>query len=677
MTSSKAFTGPEEGYGVEDASLTRSANGSRHGSESRRVSTVSSSSPRRNSNGVGDVRRRSFANSLQVPKHQQHHLAQQQSQQSNQKRKWNKYHQSEGFDFDPLVAASSSAGSSSKLYRSLSSSPRSGSTTANDQESKESGTPNGSMLIPGGKIQSEEEREKIKEVGQLASVFLEIRKNIMSDFNIDLAHNENLDLERDKNIPGQVRLRNISRATIQRAEKVKVMLNLYYFYVFSSQRGSQPKFASVDGVFNPLQVIRNRRIRKKYHQPPKLAIKTLPYASTVFSRSKNKLIWQVDLTELTYDFNWRAQHWHELVDPHGELWFPPEEDPTHHHGHHHHRHRHRPHLPHHHSDKDKEISHIHDKLFETSDEIDGHESSNNSSKDDITSDTTRPRRRDKIASKIRKRSKSPYKRKREQNSKEQLNDGFEFENEKSNPDLSSTDLMHTDSNNGSFKGNLLNDISIEPLKNHQRELSSSDSNGQTNGGDATAVSSSSRDSDDLEIEELRTLNSYLHKLRKLDDLINFGEHHLSVKEREYSQLINFQKIVKDIDEIRQSSKYLKESVFTKYEHLLTEKSSYLEYYQNEMANNYSPRVDKLLLLSDRTVGEVNTTLSLEVRKLTERLEKLGPSYKRAGSLVHLAYWLLENLIVLLLWSIWIGFSIGKVFKFFALSIWWVVKWVFY
>lgn len=673
MISHKAF-GDSGKFSPEDPLSTRSFN---HDHETRRVSTASSSS--RNS-GL-DMRRLSFGNSLQVPKNhqQQHQHHEQQPQQintDNQRRKWNRYRQSEGFDFDPLGGGLSSL---AKGNRSLSSSPKSGSTTANDQESGGSNNNIDSSMLRQN-AQSEEEKEKVKEAGQLASVFLEMRKNIMSDFNIDLEHNESLDLERDKNIPGQVRLRNISRATIQRAEKVKVMLNLYYFYVFNTQRETQPKFAGVDGVYNPLQVIRNRRIRKKYHQPPKLAIKTLPYASTVFSRSKHKLVWQVDLTELTYDFNWRAQHWHELVNPLGELWFPPEDDGTgkHHHHHRHHDHHH-PHLStHHHHSSEKELSYIHDKLFEN-DATDEYDSSNNSSKDDVTSMATRSRKRDKLTSKIRRRSKSPYKKKKEQDSKEQLNDGFEYSGERSNADSLGSNLFPMESN-GSFKGNLLNDISIEPIKNHQRVLSSSDSNGQSNdGGTGTNItgSSSSKDSDDLEIEELKALNNYLQKLRKLDDLMNFGEHHLTVKEREYSQLINFQKVIKESEEIRQNTRYLKENVLTKYDGLMNEKSSSLEYYQNELTNNYSPRVDKLLLLSDRTIGEVNTTLSLEVRKLSERLEKLGPSYKRTGSLVSLAYWLLENLIVLLLWSIWIGFSIGRMFRFFIMLIWKILKWVFY
>lgn len=697
-------------------------------SSSKRRGSKGSKS-RRSSNTTDNIRRSSTTNSLQVPKRQQHqhnkqtpiqqhrHQSQHTQQGPLQRRKWSKYLNNETFDFDPLNDLSSNLSRNFSTRSSISSS-KSGSSTANDQEigNKPVQKNQSSNGLLGTNEENhddhddddddDQEKEQIKEVGQLASVFLEIRKNIMTDCNIDLSHNENLDLERDKNIPGTIRLKNISRSTIQRAEKVKMMLNLYYYYIFNSQRLTTSKYKGVDGVYNPLQVIRNRRIRKKYHQPPKLAIKTLPYASTVFSKSKHKLLWQVDLTELTYDFNWRAQHWHELVNPMGELWFPYddqyEDGKTHHHNHHHHNqghghghhhhhnHHHRPHLHHRHS-SEKNIPRIHDQIFETDQNINdndddlyiGGSNHSNDSKDDVSLEN-RSRKRDIITSKIRRRSKSPYKRKNQFNSKEQLNDGFEFDKKaKSSLDLSFSagKLVPTESHNDSFKGNLLNDISIEPIKNQRfTSTSTGDSNGQLNGngiiGATTTTSSISNNSEDLEIEEMRILNVYLNKLKRLDDLMNFGEHHLTVKEREYSYLINFQKILKKSDEIRLNSKYLKESIFPKYEHLLIDKSKHLEFYQNELTNNYSPRVDKLLLLSDRTIGEVNTTLSLEVRKLSERLEKLGPSYKRTGALVNLAYWLLENSIVLLLWTIWIGFSIGRIIKFFFMLIWKVLKWIF-
>ncbi|CCH43607.1 hypothetical protein BN7_3160 [Wickerhamomyces ciferrii] len=600
----------------------------------------------------------------------------------NGRRKWSSKYKNESFEFDPLGFPKNTK---QKRNSSLTSSEN-GSSTANDQDSNNSNSNSGLL------VSSNDDKNLIKEAGQLASVLLEMRKNITTDYNIDLNHNENLDLERDRNIPGQIKLKNISRSTIQRCEKVKVMFNLYYFYLFNSQKSTNTRYQGVDGIFNPLQVIRNRSIRKKYHNPPKLAIKTLPYASSVFSRSKNKLKWQVDLTELTYDFNWRAQHWHELKNSKGELWFPIPKRQQHghdqhghhrHHRHHNHRHSHRPYLHRNDDSSEMDISYIHDKLFEFNsndeDQVEnGSESekelldnqSLGSSKEDLSE--SRSRKRDRLASKIRKRSKSPFKKRSNQN--KELDPGFQFDKNESFLNLPD----EKNQNDLKYKNNLLNDISIEPIKS-QRVISNSQFNTDNESPlEEHQRSSSLSSSNNLEhVDNNKDLNLYSKKLVKLNDLINFGKHYLFIKDNEYSNIINLEQINKDYEEIKTNSNFLKTQVLNKYEDLILDKTEYLESIQSKLTNNYSPRIDKLLLLSDRTIGEVNTTLSLEVRKLNERLEKLGPSYKRSGSLVELAYWLLENFIVLVLWTIWIGFSIGRIFKFFFMIFWKVLKWVFY
>lgn len=209
---------------------------------------------------------------------------------------------------------------------------------------------------------------------------------------------------------------------------------------------------------------------------------------------------------------------------------------------------------------------------------------------------------------------------------------------------------------------------------NQRVTSSASENNDTGNSTVDSIKGSGND---LDLEELRNLNSYSSNLRKLDDLMNFGEHHLAVKNREYSALIRLDKVMNKSGKIRKDANLLKTLILKNYEQLLLDKSQHLEHYQNELTNNYSPRVEKLLLLSDRTIGEVNTTLSLEVRKLSERAEKLGPAFKRTGSLISLSYWLLENFIVLLLWTIWVGFSIGRIIRFPFLVIWKILKWIFY
>ena len=95
----------------------------------------------------------------------------------------------------------------------------------------------------------------------------------------------------------------------------------------SADRDSERVFhAGVEGVYNPLQVIRNRKLRKKYHDETKM--ERVPFfkppiiAVLEFSSIPNrkKYRWYVSLAEKYIDLSWRVAHWDELVDPQGHLW---------------------------------------------------------------------------------------------------------------------------------------------------------------------------------------------------------------------------------------------------------------------------------------------------------------------------------------------------------------------
>lgn len=86
----------------------------------------------------------------------------------------------------------------------------------------------------------------------------------------------------------------------------------------------------VEGVYNPLQVIRNRKLRKKYHSELKplreLTFTKVPLIAVIqFSNKPNrKLKWFVELSEKYSDLTWRTSHWNELRRPDGRRWI---EDP--------------------------------------------------------------------------------------------------------------------------------------------------------------------------------------------------------------------------------------------------------------------------------------------------------------------------------------------------------------
>ncbi|ONH70032.1 Maintenance of telomere capping protein 4 [Cyberlindnera fabianii] len=594
----------------------------------------------------------------------------------------------EGFEFDPLTAAVQARKEKEKRRQ------RDREEDRERESTRSSSTAN--EIEPPTDLDEEDviRRERVKEAGQLASVFLEMRKDISDVHNVHSGSTAERS-ERDQQ-PERHHIR-ASRTTIQRAERTKVMMNLKYFSLFKSQKRihDPPKFEGVDGVYNPLQIIRNRKVRKKFHQPAQLSIKTIPAASEAFSKNKTKMLWQVDLEEIAHDINWRAHHWHDLINPQGELWFPPEQQA---HGSHH---RHRPHF-HHHKDNDESsyehLTGMHDRLFQSADE----DSSKESSKDDLL-DVPRARKRDMIANKIRKRSKSPFKRgsnhevttelTKINNDQEAPSSGssvysqphIQFSSPTPNP--SQTQFHQTSSSLG-----LLNDINIEPVHAHERvvsnasglEISTNSSSSKapttsthTRNGSTNIIPSlenAEATSKDAQYEEFKLQKEIMSSLRASKVLSEYDIHSIGNRRSQYTNVVNYARLFQDHRSVEELTESLKVSVLKPYEISLDAKAERLQSIHNELATDFSTRVDQLLLLSDRTIGEVNTTLALEARNLTERYEKLGPLHRRKDALVWFAYWLLENLVVLLLWIIWIGFSLGRMLKFVVLCTWNTVQW---
>ena len=160
-----------------------------------------------------------------------------------------------------------------------------------------------------------------------------------------------------------------------RARNVANYLSTYYAYIEEYQVLRHEKYVNVDGVWNPLQIMRNRRVRM--HRGEKLkkfsvhgkkvgveegasvgvgvgvgvggVINTVPgpgvgvairpgnsldlegngdwrkvkVASRMFSKHhKVRLIWQIGLHEIIGDLVWREDKWHDIRGPDGKRWFP-------------------------------------------------------------------------------------------------------------------------------------------------------------------------------------------------------------------------------------------------------------------------------------------------------------------------------------------------------------------
>lgn len=126
---------------------------------------------------------------------------------------------------------------------------------------------------------------------------------------------------------------HISRAARNRTDTTKAMLALKYHCL---ERAIQPPeletnpHPGVEGVYNPLQILRNRQVRAAHHEQAPQGFRGVPLACNVFSNRSRpsgkpwRMFWGIELSEEVSDLTWRNSHWHELRDPHGHLRFPSE-----------------------------------------------------------------------------------------------------------------------------------------------------------------------------------------------------------------------------------------------------------------------------------------------------------------------------------------------------------------
>lgn len=615
-------------------------------------------------------------------------------------------------------------------------------------------------------------KEKIKKAGELALVFLDTRKSLMADQNIVDPINNASNFDNNgyirKQEEGQgANAHRITRSTIIRAEKVKSMIGLKYIYLQKSYdwlvtNAETNVHPGVEGVYNPLQVIRNRKIRAKYHEYPKLlTIKTLPLASNVFS-SKNKhrdskrqwkMVWAVELNELISDLSWRQLHWNELKKANGEIWFPTSTDASIY------------------TSKLGDSKHrghkLYDKLFadtedETNKDNSGKESNNllaktstESYNDSKQHDTKRRshHKTHKIKEKIKKHSKgfyysSPSSSQSSSFARDALQDnsqvtpvdrqvekprdslvsglkhsrgdslmnesnqsGVENENEiteelpKWNEKYTKqyvTPSIKVDDNYVGNESNILS-LQIKPIE-HKRDNSYERANQmdpyKNEKKEDIEEIENVEEVDDLYTseqehasQEIIAINSDLiyfntAQIIKLSYLKNIHPAILTSIHKKLDFIIN-----KQLSEITQLSVNIDDNYISTHEMFYSGFLNEIKSLTHLINDDYSIKIDNLLSNSDRSIGEINTSLSLELRKANEKLDKLNSSlfgnivtntFKDKdismsftdGGNYKMLYLLLENFIVILLRVIWVIANIYRFFRLIVQIIWKIIWHIF-
>lgn len=612
-------------------------------------------------------------------------------------------------------------------------------------------------------------KEKIKKAGELALVFLDTRKSLMADQNIvdpmnntskfdSMGHPRTLEDGQGENV------HKITRSTIIRAEKIKSMIGLEYMciqksYDWSISNAETNDHPGIEGVYNPLQVIRNRKIRAKYHEYPKLlTVKTLPLASNVFSsKNKNrdskrpwKMIWAIELNELISDLSWRQLHWNELKKSNGELWFPSSTDASIY------------------TSKLGDSKHrghkLYDRLFadtedETSKENNGKDTyhllakTSADSFDDSKLNSTKKNslhKTHKIKEKIKKHAKGfHYSSASSSQSSSFAKDATQVDNQVNQADRQSgrlqdslaSGLRHSrgdsfmvESNNSgieneneiieetpkwnekytkhlvtpsikvddNYLGNESNILSlhIKPMEHHRnysydkanhmdqfRNEKKEDIEEIENVEEVEDLYASEQEKANQEIiainSDLKFFNTA--QIIKLSYLNNIHPAILEAIHLKLNSIIN-----KQLSEITQLSVNIDDNYISTHEMFYSGFLNEIKSLTHLINDNYSIKIDNILSNSDRSIGEINTSLSLELRKANEKLDKLNSSlfgnivtdtFKDSdismsftdGGNYKMLYLFLENFIVILLRIIWV---IANIYRFFRMiiQIFWKVVW---
>lgn len=557
-----------------------------------------------------------------------------------------------------------------------------------------------------------------KKANELATIFLDTRKVLKADCNIVMPLSELAHLGHPGHESSSSPV-SVSRLALLRAEKVKLMIAVKYLYIqrqydFMEARGGKVAHPGVEGVYNPLQIIRNRKIRAKYHEYPKqLSIKTLPLACNVFSKHNKhhkrpwKMIWLVELNELLLDTGWRTGYWHELVNPRGQLWFPPPEKTEKEH-------------------RKRQV--LHDMLFEEKSLLDDDRSK-------LTAPLEQRTLRSPVRLRDRVRNRALHRRKASHlipSLDEQVSGnsgstpgGGEGSEEDANRPLSivvpsnrpkvpmiTVEPEEEIASNPGTANLALGEVSFH----HQARDEETDSTPEDPGRGSLATNilgpelalalaladprglperipspvislAQFLDSREVELNHIQTDFGYLEAVvkLKLHYLLNVYPALTESVEEKLSHLTNDQ-----VGPLLLAAVNINDNQLSVFQRLFNAYSKEIQLVIHMANDEHLVKIDHLLSASDRSIGEINTSLNLEVRKISEKIDKLAGSLSRSCNIKtgtpsdesnplelgsRTLYFLLETAIVVVLRTVWIVVNIYNFVAYVFKAVWRVVRFI--
>lgn len=545
-------------------------------------------------------------------------------------------------------------------------------------------------ILSSGPLEPDLTPEKFKRASEMATIFLDTRKVLRAECNIVdplLAEAHAHGSHGAHKTPIVV-----LRQSHLRAEKVKLTIAVKYMYIqrqYDQRKEGHFNYPGVEGVYNPLQIIRNRRIRAKYHEyPGQLSIKTLPLACNAFSKHNLhgkrhwRMIWLLELNELLSDSGWRNQHWHELVNGKGELLFPEVKPPK----------------------ESKRRKPLHDKLFDDfSSSEDERRHHHRLAKRSLSGNETEQvqfkrrysrspmRLRDKIRSKHRRSSQvvllldelEHLATSLPPNTNEDEEDGLVISVPHTVPMITVEDT------------NPVNDIHFKHASREQvaaLELDLDELRCPVLLGISPQLSQEVSAESQIEIRQDNwdnALTSITNDFNYLELVIKLKLNYLLNVYPQYTERVNtkLSKLMsQDISDLLEVAVNINDNQLQMFERLFNAYYKEVQLVLQVAHDKHTLRIDQLLSGLDRGISEINTLLLLEARKVSERLDRLAGSLKSlcgvlfgAGmTLTPLAmpleggyraiYFGLETVIVVTLRLIWIIVNIYKAIAFVIMAV---------
>ncbi|SCU81137.1 LAMI_0B04940g1_1 [Lachancea mirantina] len=436
-------------------------------------------------------------------------------------------------------------------------------------------------------------------------------------------------------------LKTFSRASKVRAERVRSYIQYFYDIMEREIENGEMRILhpGVEGVYNPLQTIRNRKLKKKNRSVPTsdiLFMKSPILAIKDFSRNSQKpQIWFVDVSERFSDLTWRTSHWNELKRPDGYKWFKKDStdmllDMS---GN---QHRSQP------REHSRTSSQGYNQSLATKNGVPqiSVEDFDHLDKSGESDEVTRAVPNQRLGLPVSKLTNSRDSREADAHS----------------TTISSNSVGNSEKKFFSEAGGTKPPITEIPIHSVRNSIMEN--------GDVASEKLTKPSVELLELGEPFHVDERARETKRYQDLryvactwrlMHYRQETLqTVRDREFKKRKPIQ--------IENAALYAEPTAtaMSIYEAEVAKALETCESWKSRLLNDYSMRVDKLISSSDRILSDINTTLTLRLKMLNENMDKFGTLNTMNKEPFSLAFYrVLEFVIMVLFWMVWFVFSVLK------------------